>query len=239
MKTLIPTIHGAWVYNRRVQRIARILAEIIPRNASVLDVGCGDGLLSSQIQCLRPDLNVRGIDVLVRKETHIPVMQFDGIAIPERSGSLDVVLFADVLHHTVDPMILLREAARVARHCIVMKDHTRDSLLAGPVLRFMDFVGNAHHGVALPYNYWPRRRWLEAFQELGLTLNVWRDSLRLYPWPADLMFGRSLHFVARLVKAPTSLLDNGSAQTIRCISNARPCVPVDPKSSTSRVTDQP
>ena len=69
----------------------------------------------------------------------------------------------------VAPTVLLREAARVARQGVVIKDHTRDGILAGPILRFMDFVGNAHHGVALPYNYWPRRCWIGAFEELGLS----------------------------------------------------------------------
>jgi hypothetical protein len=62
----------------------------------------------------------------------------------------------------------------------------------------MDWVGNARHGVALPYNYWPRSKWLDAFNDLDLRLNVWKEDLGLYPWPANLVFERSLHFVARL-----------------------------------------
>jgi SAM-dependent methyltransferase len=196
MKGLLPAIHGAYVYDRRVGRLGDILAEVIPRNASILDVGCGDGLLSSRIKDLRPDIEIRGIDVLVREVTHIPVELFDGQTIPEPAGSVDIALLVDVLHHTDDPMILLREAARVARHGVVIKDHTRDGFLAGPTLRFMDFVGNAHHGVALPYNYWPYHRWVAAFKELGSSSVTWRKDLKLYAWPADLVFGRSLHFVA-------------------------------------------
>ncbi len=165
MNGLIPAMHGALVYHRRIRRLGEILAEVIPREASVLDVGCGDGLLSRRIKELRPDIDVRGIDVLVRRQTHIPVKAFDGATIPEPSGAVDIVLFVDVLHHTVDPNVLLREAARVARRGVVIKDHTQDRALAGPTLRFMDFVGNAHHGVALPYNYWPRRRLDRNFPE--------------------------------------------------------------------------
>ena len=46
-------------------------------------------------------------------------------------------MFVDVLLHTLDPMILLREAIRVARQTVVIKDHTLDGLLAGPTLRAM------------------------------------------------------------------------------------------------------
>jgi SAM-dependent methyltransferase len=108
------------------------------------------------------------------------------------------VLFVDVLHHTDDPTVLLREAARVARRCLILKDHTRNGLLAGPTLAFMDWVGNARHGVALPYNYWPRQRWLTAAADLGLSILRWDDRLQLYPWWARWVFERKLHFVARM-----------------------------------------
>lgn len=121
---------------------------------------------------------------MVREATHIPVQHFDGRTFPEDVGQADVVMFVNVLHHTDDPMVLLREAARVAGRAILIKDHTRDDLFAGPTLRVMDYVGNAHHGIVLPYNYWPRRSWHEAFRELGLTVRAWEDDLKLYPhWP--------------------------------------------------------
>jgi hypothetical protein len=44
---------------------------------------------------------------------------------------IHVVLFVDVLHHSKDPMILLREAVRMVRKAIVIKDHTLAGLLAG------------------------------------------------------------------------------------------------------------
>ncbi len=94
--------------------------------------------------------------------------------------------------------MLLREARRVARHAVLIKDHTRDGLLAGPTLRFLDWVGNAPHGVALPYNYWRERQWRESFERIGLTPSVWRNRLGLYPPGASWIFGRSLHFIARL-----------------------------------------
>jgi hypothetical protein len=103
-----------------------------------------------------------------------------------------------MLHHTDDPTILLREGSRVSRHSLVIKDHTLDGLMAGATLRLMDTVGNAQHGVPLPHNYWPKHRWLEAFDDLGLRIEAWIVDLHLYPWPASLAFDRSLHFVARL-----------------------------------------
>jgi ubiquinone/menaquinone biosynthesis C-methylase UbiE len=50
-------------------------------------------------------------------------------------------MFVYVLHHTNDPEVLLREAQRVALKAVVLKDHTRNGLLAYTTLRFMDWVG--------------------------------------------------------------------------------------------------
>jgi hypothetical protein len=66
----------------------------------------------------------------------------------------------------------------------------------------MDWVGNAHHGVVLPYNYWPEKRWRDAFADLGLGVGDWTQRVPLYPWPASWVFQRRLHFVARLTTHP-------------------------------------
>ncbi len=190
--------HGGLVFQRRVRVLADRLAPLLPDSARVLDVGCGDGAIDAQIGAARADVTISGIEVLVRPETRVPVEPFDGATIPYGDGSFDVVMFVDVLHHSVDAEILLGEARRVARRAVVLKDHTLDGVLAGPTLRFMDWVGNAPHGVVLPYNYWPERRWREAFGRAGLKPVLWEKNLGLYPPPASLLFDRSLHFICRL-----------------------------------------
>ncbi|MGC8711024.1 MAG: class I SAM-dependent methyltransferase [Leptodesmis sp.] len=195
---LIEQIHDRYIFNRRVRVLSGQLARLVPQNARLLDVGCGDGSLTHLLSQKRPDVQPHGIDVLVRDQTWIPVMPFDGQVIPYGDASFDVVMFVDVLHHTVDPMVLLREAMRVARQAIILKDHTCNGWLAGPTLRFMDQVGNQRYSVALPYNYWPQQKWCNAFEKLGLTIGAWNQRLGLYPPPLSWFFERSLHFVARL-----------------------------------------
>ena len=62
----------------------------------------------------------------------------------------------------------------------------------------MDWVGNAHHGVRLPYNYWSNMQWKSNFEKLNLVIDVWISKLSLYPKPASWLFDRKLHFVAKL-----------------------------------------
>jgi len=164
----------------------------------VLDVGSGDGRLARLVADKRPDISIQGIDVRVRTDSVIHVETFNGTSIPYGEGSFDVVMLVDVLHHTADPMILLREAVRVARQVILIKDHLLKGVLAYSTLRLMDWVGNARHKVALPYNYWTPAEWHGAFDKLGLGVSSWESNLKLYPFPADLIFDRSLHFIAAL-----------------------------------------
>ena len=192
------SVHELVVYRRRVRVLCRHLLHLLPTDATLLDVGCGDGLLARMILDSKPGVRIEGIDALVRPHTHIPVMPFDGRHVPYQDRSVDVVLLVDVLHHTRDPMVMLKEARRVARNAIVIKDHTRNGFLAKATLCFMDWVGNAHYGVPLPYNYWSRKQWYEAFDQLNLKIDQWNRRIGLYPIPADWIFGRSLHFIARL-----------------------------------------
>ncbi len=194
----IETIHESYVKSRRLNVLANHFAELIPDQSTVLDVGSGDGGLAAAIIARKPTLRFRGFDTLVREETKIPVEEFDGRTIPAENDTTDYVLFSDVLHHTEDPMILLREAARVACKGVMIKDHLVCGLLARPTLRFMDEVGNRRFGVKLPHNYWRPEQWNVAFEELRLERKEYRTQLGLYPFWANWCFGRGLHFITRL-----------------------------------------
>jgi SAM-dependent methyltransferase len=199
---MLGSVHERLVYGRRIRVLARHLAELLPAGAKVLDVGAGDGLLASRVRALRPDLDVQGVDVLVRAETHIPVERFDGTTLPYADDAFDAIMMVDVLHHATEQDRLLAEISRVASRCVVIKDHFVRGVLAEPTLKLMDWVGNARHGVSLPYAYWTPSRWSEAFERAGLRVLEQRDAVGLYPWPASLLFDRGLHFIARLEPAP-------------------------------------
>jgi SAM-dependent methyltransferase len=192
-------VHGRLVHPRRVTVLAAHAARLVPRGARVLDVGTGDGRIAAALGASRPDLHIEGIDVLVRDDAAIPVVPFDGRAIPLASRSVDVVTLFDVLHHADDPEALLAEASRVARSCVIVKDHVANGWIARAILTFMDDVGNRRHGVALPHHYLSAGDWSAAIARLGLTPAQWHvGGLGLYPWPASLVFGGRLHVLGRL-----------------------------------------
>jgi SAM-dependent methyltransferase len=192
--------HQSFVHQRRVRVLAGALAAQMPPSASVLDIGCGDGTISSLIAQLRPDISVKGVEVMARPGCKIDCQSFDGAILPFPDNSVDVCMLVDVLHHTSDVSVLLREATRVSARFVLLKDHLRESSFDYATLRFMDWVGNRPHGVTLTYNYQSRAEWRAHFAACRLTEASFTSAVPLYPPPFSALVGRNLHFIALLQK---------------------------------------
>jgi SAM-dependent methyltransferase len=197
---LVGKIHKRVVHGRRVSVLARMLAERLLPSQRVLDIGCGDGTISALVKEYVPGIEIQGLEVLVRPDCKIPCQPFDGLSLPFADCTFDVCLFVDVLHHSLEIPTLLREAARVGRSFVLVKDHLSETWLDRITLQFMDWVGNRPHGVALPYNYQSRKQWLAHFHACGLAELTCETRVPLYAPPMSLLFGRKLHFISLLRK---------------------------------------
>jgi len=102
-----------------------LIAELVPRSARVLDLGCGSGeLLAHLIEhrgCAGYGIELADANVHASLARGIDVIQFnleDGLALFE-DRSFDVVLQLDTLQHLRNTEKMLRETARVGRIGIV------------------------------------------------------------------------------------------------------------------------
>lgn len=101
-----------------------VAVELTPKG-SVLDVGCGDGLL---LQMLREkDIEAQGVDisdvaveVCTQKGFLVQKNDFTIDALPFGEGTFDTVIALDVLEHVYNPEKLLSEMNRVAKSAIVI-----------------------------------------------------------------------------------------------------------------------
>ncbi len=193
-------IHEKMVYGRRVEVLAECFATVIPDDINILDVGCGDGLVASKIIEKKKNVNIKGVDIVPRKRGYIDISMYDGEKLPFADNQFDAVIFSDVLHHASDAKKLLIEALRVSSKYIIIKDHLCGSPYDDLRLRMMDWVGNARHGVPLPYKYFSRAEWNSMFGELELKTDEWIENLDLYSFPLNLVFSKGLHFIALLEK---------------------------------------
>src|SRR5581483_7451274 len=86
-----------------------MLLEACPRDARVLELGCGIGTLAARAR-------ERGYgrwiasDILATESAHV---RCDGTRLPFATASLERIAFVDVLHHLAAPLVFFAEAARV------------------------------------------------------------------------------------------------------------------------------
>jgi GT2 family glycosyltransferase/ubiquinone/menaquinone biosynthesis C-methylase UbiE len=97
------------------------LAELVPTRArSVLEVGCGAGLLGGYLRDTSPGRTVWGVEIMedVARQAEA---RLDGVVVgdlqvmeelPFADGTFDCVTFGDVLEHLVNPETVLRRLAR-------------------------------------------------------------------------------------------------------------------------------
>lgn len=201
---LVQRLHQGLVFPRRARVLSTLLAELIPPGATVLDVGCGNGMIGYLVKQIKPTISILGMEVMPRPSCLIECLPFDGRTIPMPDSSVDVCMFVDVLHHTTNIEPLLLEARRVARYHMLVKDHVCESKFDQALLTFMDWVGNRALGVRLPYDYQSRTEWSRLFSRCRLRVVDWNQSVPLYPPPFSKLFGRGLHCIALLEKSPIS-----------------------------------
>lgn len=88
------------------------MVEAVPAGARVLDLGAGEATLRARLDHARYIAIDRGIGHAGWDYSALDVVG-DASSIPVADGTFDLVICKQVLEHVVDPIALLREAARV------------------------------------------------------------------------------------------------------------------------------
>lgn len=207
---MIKELHQRFVQGRQREVLSCLIRDAILAGAggssvhTVLDVGCGDGVLGKMVsEKIGGGCKVQGVDVAVRKNPAITVDKFDGLHLPFEDSSVDVVVISDVLHHVPSEkgqFTLFSECCRVAKIGVVVKDHVEKWLPDRMILVAMDLVGNFFHGVPSPGNYITPQGWDRLYAESGVV-SSWRKGSPLgihgagvswltekTPWGSELQF---------------------------------------------------
>jgi 2-polyprenyl-3-methyl-5-hydroxy-6-metoxy-1,4-benzoquinol methylase len=153
--------------------------------ASILDVGCGEGVLTSE-WAERPGIeSVVGFDLedpklraewAARERPGLSFLAGDAAALPFPDGSRDLVTAVEVLEHVPDPEAVLAEMARVSRRHLLVSV-PREPLWRGLNLArgaYVKDLGNTPGHL----NHWSRKAFVELLSRHGSVEEI-RSP---FPW---------------------------------------------------------
>jgi 2-polyprenyl-3-methyl-5-hydroxy-6-metoxy-1,4-benzoquinol methylase len=175
------------VVRRMMAAFERDLDELLERSApaSMLDVGCGEGVLVHRWAQRLSECRVVGVDLrepsiqdgwAQRQAPNLEYRVMEGEELPFATGEFDMASAIEVLEHVPDPEHTLREMARCAeRHLLV-------SVPREPLWRMLNLARGAYWSALgnTPghLNHWSRRAFVQLLSRHGEVLEL-RSP---FPW---------------------------------------------------------
>lgn len=146
---------------------------------SILDLGCGEGVLTAEWAERLPSARVVGIDLpdarleqewRLRRRPNLQFMAGTGEALPFASGEFDLVAAVEALEHVPHPERVLDEMSRVAgRHLLV-------SVPREPLWRVLNLARGAYVGrlgdTPGHLNHWSKRGLLQLLGSYGQVVEL-------------------------------------------------------------------
>jgi 2-polyprenyl-3-methyl-5-hydroxy-6-metoxy-1,4-benzoquinol methylase len=175
------------VVRRLMAAFESTLDELFTRAApeSVLDVGCGEGVLTHQWAQRLGERRIVGIDLedpklraewATRQRANLEYLTMPAENLPFEAGEFDLCAAIEVLEHVPDPAHTVSEMARVARH------HLLVSVPREPLWRALNMARGAYlrqlGNTPGHVNHWSRRAFVSLLASNGEVLEV-RSP---FPW---------------------------------------------------------
>jgi SAM-dependent methyltransferase len=163
------TVKLPYLRNRAIRSLNRVQKFLY--GTSVLDLGCGDGML---LKLLNEKYDVLGVDVTdyrYDENKYLPFLQnVEGSLLKLKNKSFDNTILWTVLHHSDNPILLLKEAIRVTRYRIIIVEGYIDDPQIYQVNCFLDWFANRPgkgETVNVPLNFHTTAWWRQQFRDLG------------------------------------------------------------------------
>lgn len=151
LKTWLRELFATW---KQPTAFARLI-DGLATGAHVLDLGCGQGTVLTQLARYRPDLHLTGLDIEPAGEA-VGYRQVSGDAcnLPFQDGDFDLVFSRQVIEHIPNAMQMVKEMVRVLKP-------------GGRVYIDCPDVRNAMHWS--PLNFWEDPTHLRPYTRKGLV----------------------------------------------------------------------
>jgi len=171
-------------YESAAEKMCLDCQDFIKKGAKILDLGCGTGVVGKKFKDFFQG-EILGLDIEDRRTEKIPFQIIDGFHLPFPEKSFDTILIAYVLHHSRDPIYLLKEAKRVARDKIILFEDLPDDILSKIICKFHGLNWSIILKNKNITSFKSEREWGKVFSEVGLSV-VFKKRIKNFPVKKEL-----------------------------------------------------
>lgn len=143
------------------KKVSNSILKMIDYNSKILDLGCGNGLISKKFK------NVIRTDLFKQKKVE-NFLQSNAINLPFKDKTFNTTICIDMLHHTTNIIKVLKEMKRVTRDFLIIKEHAFKNSKEKILIHLGDFLTN--NIKCENFNHLHYNMWLDIFEELNLKI---------------------------------------------------------------------
>lgn len=165
------------IIDYRSKGLIKKFEQYLNKNDAILDVGSGDCRVCEILK--EKGYNVAPLDVknLSCCDKVKPAL-YDGKKMPFKGNTFNVALILTVLHHTPNPVEIIKEAKRVSKRVIIIEDIYRNKIHKY-LTNFLDSLYNLQF-IGHPHSNKTDKEWQSLFERLGLEI---KDVEHINPLP--------------------------------------------------------
>lgn len=160
-----------WLLNKTINLRGKLIIQAygrwVKRGESILDVGCGDGVISQKL-IKQFNIQITGCDILSYLIEPIPFVKMSSEnKLPFKDNSFNAVMFNDVLHHMekYDQIKIIKEALRISAKVLIFED--KPTFFG----KLADVLANILHNLRMnvPLTFREKSEWENLFKRLGVN----------------------------------------------------------------------
>jgi len=166
-----------------------VLGEINEQDNTILDIGCGEGIMLEKLIRHYPHKKIIGLDIMpeniqICTNLGLPIQLGDIYHLDIPNNSIDVVILMEVIEHLLDPSRAVKEiidALKPGGKLIIVFPNDASFLLARILtLKFKEALYDPGH-----QKQWTHRKIRELLRSTGLETNR-SISIPFWFWPISL-----------------------------------------------------
>jgi len=171
------------IYERAAIKMCQSSQPFIEKGAKILDLGCGSAIIGKTFQDFFK-AEILGIDIVDKRVEKISFQIYDGKNIPFPENSFDLVLINYVLHHSQDPIALLKEAKRVSKKIIIFED-LPEGFFSKIYCKLHQLSFDKLFGNSSKTSFKTEKNWEKIFKEVGLNI-IFKKRINNFPVKKEL-----------------------------------------------------